>query len=274
MSYFLSDKKTIITCHRNADFDAVCSLFAISYFFPTAQIVYPGSQEKAVQTFIDEIITPLFTYVSPKEADYSNIERLIIVDTSHTTRISHLTTLLEQAFLFSDVDFPQKAKDLEIIIFDHHPQTNILHDFGMVDIVGSTCTLICEELIRLKIDIPCEILHILGLGIYADTGAFTFNSVSARDTKVLTFLIEKGFSPDFVTPYVSRQINKEQLFILNDLVELAKFYDIAGIKFALASANVENFLYDIASLAPMFLEIYPCEVLFMVTSMDGKVSCG
>ncbi len=271
MSYYLSNKKTIITCHRNADFDAVCSLFAISYFFPTAQIVYPGSQEKPVQAFIEEIINPFFNYVSPKEADFSHIERLIIVDTSHTTRITHLSPLLEQAQLLQDVDYPQKANNLEIIIFDHHPQTNIVHDYGVIDIVGSTCTLICEELMRLNMSVPCEILHILGLGLYADTGAFTFNSVSVRDTKALTFLIEKGFCPDFVTPYVSRQINKEQLFILNDLVESAKFYDIAGIKFALASANVENFLYDIASLAPMFLEIYPCEVLFMVTSMDGKV---
>ncbi len=271
MSNYLLSKKTIITCHRNADFDAICSLFAVSYLFPNAQIIYPGSQEKVVQEFVNEIIIPLFSFVSPKEADFDDIERLVIVDTSHTSRLTHLSPLFQQVGLSDDIDELQKANNLEVIVFDHHPQTNILKDFGIISIAGSTCTLICEELQRLQFDLPCELIHLLGLGLYADTGAFTFNSVSDRDAKALTFLLQKGFTPDFVTPYVGRQINKEQLFILNDLVESAKFYDIAGVKFALANANVENFLYDIASLAPMFLEIYPCEVLFMVTTMDGKV---
>ena len=87
----------------------------------------------------------------------------------------------------------------------------------------------------------------------------------------MSWLLTQGFEPDFVTAYVNKQINKEQLFALNDLVESAQFYDVAGIKFILASSKFEECLYDIASLTPLFLEIYPCDVLFMVAAMDGKV---
>lgn len=271
MSIAYPEKKTLITCHRNADFDALCSLFAVSVFFPNAQIVYPGSQEKIVQAFMHEVIDPLFAYVSPKEADFENIERLVVVDTSHTSRLTHIQPLLDRCGLKHDCDAEQECRGLEVVIFDHHPQTNIKADSGKIDIVGSTATLICEEIQKHSKNVPCEFLHLLGLGLYSDTGAFTYNSVTVRETKVLTWLVEQGFEPDFVTPYVSKQINKEQLFALNDLVESAQFYDIAGIKFALASSKFEECLYDIASLTPLFLEIYPCDVLFMVAAMDGKV---
>lgn len=264
-------KKTLITCHQNADFDAICSLFAISCFFPDAQVVYPGSQEKIVQAFVHEVINPLFSYTAPKDADFDNVERLVIVDTSHTGRLTHIHGLLEKAGLLRNTETMQKSNDMEIVIFDHHPQTNIEKHSGRIEIVGSTSTLICEEIQRTNVSIPCEILHLLGLGLYSDTGAFTYNSVTVRDTKALTWLIEQGFEPDFVTSYVSKQINKEQLFALNDLVESARFYDIAGIKFILASSKFEEELYDIASLTSLFLEIYPCDVLFMVAAMDGKV---
>ena len=269
MSYPL--KKTLITCHQNADFDALCSLFSVSLFFPGAQIVYPGSQEKIVQAFVHEVIDPLFFYITPKEADYENIERLVVVDTSHTSRLTHIQPLLDRLGFKQNCDELQECGDIEIIVFDHHPQTNIKAHGGRIELVGSTATLICEKIQKECENIPCEFLHLLGLGLYSDTGAFTYNSVTPRETRVLTWLVEQGFEPDFVTPYVSKQINKEQLFALNDLVESARFYDIAGIKFALASSKFEECLYDIASLTPLFLEIYPCDVLFMVAAMDGKV---
>lgn len=264
-------KKTLITCHRNADFDALCSLFAVSYFYPDAQIVYPGSQEKIVHAFMHEVIDPLFDYVNPKDVDFEGIERLVIIDTSHTSRLTHIQPLLDREGLKHDVDEEQESKNLEIIIYDHHPKRNIKPHGGVRDDVGSTSTLICEELQKNPKNFPSELLCLLGLGIYSDTGAFTYNSVTTRETKALTWLLEQGFEPDFVTPYVNKQIDKEQLFALNDLVESAKFYDIAGIKFVLASSKFEECLYDIASLTPLFLEIYPCDVLFMVATMDGKV---
>ena len=264
-------KKTLITCHGNADFDALCSLFCISFFYPDAQIVYPGSQEKLVHAFMREVIDPLFSYVNPKDADFENIERLVIVDTSHTNRLRHIQPLLDRAGIKYDADEEQDCKNLEIIIYDHHPKRNIKPHGGVCEEVGSTCTLICEEIQKKIQKFPCEFLCLLGLGIYSDTGAFTYNSVTPREAKVLTWLLEQGFEPNFVTSYVNKQINKEQLFALNDLVESARFYDIAGIKFILANSKFEECLYDIASLTSLFLEIYPCDVLFLVAAMDGKV---
>ncbi len=264
-------KKTLVTCHRNADFDALCSLFSMSFFYPDAQIVYPGSQEKIVQAFVHEVIDPLFNYVNPKDIDFEGIERLVVVDTSHTSRLTHIQPLLDRAGFKHDVEEEQENQELEVIIYDHHPQTNIKASGGRIEIVGSTCTLICEELQRNSRNIHDEALCLLGLGLYSDTGAFTYNSVTTREAQALSWLLTQGFEPDFVTAYVNKQINKEQLFALNDLVESAQFYDVAGIKFILASSKFEECLYDIASLTPLFLEIYPCDVLFMVAAMDGKV---
>ena len=248
-----------------------CVPYSACLFYPDAQIVYPGSQEKIVQAFVHEVIDPLFNYVNPKDIDFEGIERLVVVDTSHTSRLTHIQPLLDRAGFKHDVEEEQENQELEVIIYDHHPQTNIKASGGRIEIVGSTCTLICEELQRNNRNIPGEALCLLGLGLYSDTGAFTYNSVTTREAQALSWLLTQGFEPDFVTAYVNKQINKEQLFALNDLVESAQFYDVAGIKFILASSKFEECLYDIASLTPLFLEIYPCDVLFMVAAMDGKV---
>ena len=45
---------TIISCHVNADFDALASMLAAQKLYPEAKLVFPGSQEKNVRRFLNE----------------------------------------------------------------------------------------------------------------------------------------------------------------------------------------------------------------------------
>ena len=46
---------TIITTHVNADFDALASMLAAQKLYPEALVVFPGSQEKNLKNFFNQL---------------------------------------------------------------------------------------------------------------------------------------------------------------------------------------------------------------------------
>ncbi len=263
-------KKTIITCHHNADFDALTSLIGISIFFPEAQLIFPGSQEKVVQTFFEDVVNPLFNFFLPKDADFEDIERLVVVDTNNFERISHLTPLLERHKLVSNQKTENHFNSLEIIVFDHHPKGDIVAQGGNIEMVGSTSTLVIEEIKSVFGKIPCELANILGLGIYIDTGSFSYVSTTQRDYLAAAWIMEHGFLPDFAGQYTHRNLNKEQLSVLTSLVDSAKIMEVAGLKFVIVFARIDFYLSDFATLAPKIMDLVPCDVLFALASMKNS----
>ena len=47
--------ETLITCHSNADSDAIGALAGALLLYPDAVLLFPGSQEKQIQDFYDEV---------------------------------------------------------------------------------------------------------------------------------------------------------------------------------------------------------------------------
>ena len=47
---------TVITCHANADNDALASLVGALTLYPDAVLLFPGSQERQVQDFYEEAV--------------------------------------------------------------------------------------------------------------------------------------------------------------------------------------------------------------------------
>ena len=54
-------------------------------------------------------------------------------------------------------------------------------DVTHIGTTGSTCTLICQALQERGITPACQEATFLGLGIYGDTGAFTYTSTKPED---------------------------------------------------------------------------------------------
>lgn len=161
--------KEIITTHMNADFDALASMIAAKKLYPEATLVFPGSQEKNLRNFFLHSTSYIFNFTKIKQINFDKIKRLILVDTRQRSRIGKFADLLEN-------------KDIEIHIYDHHPDSD--EDIrGTVEIIqetGST-TAILTEIIRDKgLSITPDEATIMCLGIHEDTGSFTFSSKRPR----------------------------------------------------------------------------------------------
>lgn len=253
-------KVTAITCHQNADFDALASLIGASLLYPGATLIFPGTQERALQQFYEDALRWLYDFVSPREADLSRVERLVIVDARQAERIPHVRPLLERP-------------GMEIHIWDHHPcgEECIRATEEHVEMLGSTCTLLARAVRERGIPLGCEDASLLGLGIYGDTGAFTYVSTTPEDFAAASWLLGRGMDLALIAGLVRHDLTREQLKALNDLLESAELHDLGGVSLALAHARMDRYMNDFATLAPRFMDMQPCKVFFALGAMEDVV---
>lgn len=253
---------TVITCHRNADFDAVAALIGASLLYPGAALVFPGTQEKPLQAFYEDALQYLYTFTPARDIDPDAVRRLVVVDTRQADRIPHVRSLLDKP-------------GLEIHVWDHHPDgEGMVHaDFARVDAreVGATSTLLAEEIERRGLEPHCEEATVLGLGIYGDTGSFSFTSTTARDYRAAAWLKGWGMDLGVIAGLVRQDLTRDQLRTLNDLLESAEMHELGGSTLAVAGARIDGYLNDFATLAPRFMELQPCQVLFALGAMEDKI---
>ena len=199
---------TVITTHINADFDAVASMLAAQKLYPDAQVVFPGSQEKNLRNFFVNSMAYLFNMVDIKEVEFDRVTRLVLVDTRQPNRIGKLAKLLERS-------------EIEIHTYDHHPDklNDIKGDKEVVRLTGATVTILTSIIQEKGITINADEATIMCLGLYEDTGSFTFPSTTEEDFKVAAFLLSRGANLNIVSNMMSREINPEQVSLLNEMIQ-------------------------------------------------------
>jgi len=254
------DKLTVITTHINADFDALASMLAAQKLYPDSLVVFPGSQEKNLRNFFIQSMVYLLNITSVKEIDMARIDRLVLVDTKQPHRIGLFESILDRS-------------DLQIHIYDHHPpmENDIAGEVTVQETVGATVTLLTHILKQKKINITPDEATIMCLGIYEDTGSFTFPSTTEKDFRAAAFLLSKGANLNMIANLISREISPEQVGILNDMIQASSRYDINGIEVVLTSVTTDQYVPDFAFLVHKMVKMEDLAVIFAIAQMENKV---
>lgn len=251
---------TVVTTHVNADFDAMASMLAAQKLYPGALVVFPGSQEKNLRNFFIQSMVYLFNLAEIRDIELADVRRLILVDTRRQDRIGILSQVL-------------KNPDLEIHIYDHHPDSanDIRGQVEAIQSTGATVTIL-TELIRGKgISITPEEATIMCLGIYEDTGSFTFTSTTSDDLGAAAYLVSKGANINVVANLISREISPEQISHLNDLIQAASHYRINGVDIVVTSIRLDHYLPDFAFLIHKMVKMEDINAIFALAQMESKV---
>ncbi len=256
------DKKdlTIITTHINADFDALASMLAAQKLYPDSLVVFPGSQEKNLRNFFINSMAYLFNMADIKDIKFSDIKRLVLVDTKQSKRIGKLSSLL-------------KRKDIDIHIYDHHPAMadDIKGHFEVNRITGATVTILTEIIKEKSIEISPDEATIMCLGIYEDTGSFAFSSTTERDFSAAAFLLSKGANLNIISNLIAREISTEQVALLNDIIQAATRYNIHGIEVVTTSITTDHFVPDFAFLVHKMVKMENLNAIFAFARMENKI---
>ena len=256
---------TLITCHSNADFDALAAMCAAALIYGPCDVLFPGTQEANLQTFYQELkerpgAAPGCTFLDDRVPDFSKYGRLVAVDTRRRSRLRHVWPLLDNP-------------GTRIEVWDHHPETSddVHAHVCHAEICGAVTTLLIEEIQKLNIAVPRETATVLGLGIYSDTGSFSFSSVTQRDFAAAGWLLGRGMDINIISEKTAFSMTKEHIRALNALLESAQTYHINGADVVLAEATLDSYLDDFACLAHKMMEMEKFDILFAIGRMDDRI---
>lgn len=253
-------RSTIITTHMNADLDGIASLLAAQKLYPESIVVFPGSHESGPKNFFVESMAYLYNMADIEELDFSSVERLVLVDTRRKERIGRLSELLEQPHM-------------DVHIYDHHPPADddIKPSMNVYESTGATVTILTHIIKKKKIPVSAEEATVMCLGIYEDTGSFTFSSTTEKDFSAAAFLVSKGANLNIISDMISREITPDQVLILNDMIQSAAYHRISGIDVVLTSISTEEFIPDFAFLVHKMLKMESLNAIFAVVRMGSKI---
>lgn len=249
----------IITTHLNADFDALASTIAAKKYYPDALIIFPGAQEKSVHDFLAT------SYKLPdikklKDIDLQKISRLILVDAKSPDRVGRFSEILGR-------------KGLIVHIYDHHPHTenDIRGQEEIINNVGATTTIFVEMMKKDGIEITPADATVFMLGIYEETGSLIFPSTTVRDLSAAAYLLKKGANLNIVSSFITRELEPEEIDLLNELIHSAKEYVIHDIRIKIAKAARETYMRDIAALAHKMRDIEDVDAIFILVMMEDRI---
>ena len=235
-------------------------MLAAQKLYPEAVILFPGSQEKNLRDFFIHSMGYLFNMADPASIDFSCATRLVVVDTRQKSRLAGVDALLEK-------------KDLNIDIYDHHPPMpgEIKSTTEVSKLYGATTTIMCELLREKKIPITSDEATVMALGIYEDTGSFTYASTTQADLEQAGFLVSCGACLSTIASLVVKEMKTEQVTWLNELINEMTPVVINGIKIHLSAIAASDYIPDLASIVQKIVRMENLDCFFALVLMGAKV---
>jgi tRNA nucleotidyltransferase (CCA-adding enzyme) len=251
---------TVITTHLNADFDAVGSMLAAQKLYPDSIVVIPGFHEKYSRHFFVDAMAYLFNMADANAIDDKAVKRLVVVDTRQAGRIGDLARLLER-------------DGIEIHVYDHHPalENDIQADYEIFRATGANVTLLIEIIQEQGLAVMPDEATIMCLGIYEDTGSFTFPSTTPDDFAAAGYLVSKGANLPTISNLLAKEMDADQIHLLNDLIHCMMHHNINGVNVVTTSVTCENYVHDLAFLVQKILKIENLNAIIAIAQMRNKI---
>lgn len=259
----MADKRvatTIVTGHANADYDCFSAIVAAGKLYPDAVLIFPGSQERGLRNFYIESAIYLFNFVAAKDVDLTRVQTLVVVDTRQRHRLAHVAQVFDNP-------------GLVIHTYDHHPDSpdDLPAQLSVWKPWGSCAAVITREIMDRKAEVGPEEATAIALGIYEDTGSFTFGSTTEHDLAAAAWLRGRGMDLEVISELITRELTAQQVGILNTLLESAVTHVIGGKEIVVAEASMDHYVGDFAVLAHKFMEMENCKVLLALGRMEDRI---
>ena len=251
----------IIAGHTNMDFDCLASMVAAGLLYPDFTPVFPDNAERAVRDYINrEKLGISYLFASQLETPCT---QMILVDNNDLNR-----TGIPEEFI---------GKCSVVYVYDHHPETGEWLEQNRVKGVykpyGANISLLMEEIRKEGIILEEAHVRLFLLGLYEDTGFFSYISLHEADVRAFAELFgmlkEKDIS--YLSRYLVTDLTAEQLSIMDDLAKQSTYLDTANGKIAFCTAEREEYVSNISFVAQRLLVILAVEAVFVLVRLGKTV---
>lgn len=250
----------IIVTHLSSDFDSFAGMVAARKIYPQAQIVLPTAINQNVRKFITLYEDELPPLIDPKGIDFSIVTRVIIIDTRYASRLGPAGKALNN-------------ENVEIIVYDHHQRSHqdlrSTHDYYRE--VGATTTILVDIIKNKKISISPLEATLFTLGIYEDTGSFTYPGTTPEDLEAASFLMKKESNLFVVLKFLNLSLSEDQHGLLEKLIMNYKKIKINEIEILISQAETPGFIEGLSVLTRKLSQIEDVSVVICWAKMKGKI---
>ncbi len=243
----------------NLDFDGLASMVAAKKLYPQAKLILPSKQGKTVERFLAIYRDSLNLY-HPNEINWQEVRTVIMVDIASLQRTGDVAKYIND-------------EEVEFIVYDHHEENdhNVQAKLAKIEKVGATVTLILEKIKTKNISITSFEATIFALGLYTDTGSFTYLTTTPRDLKMASFLIENGANLQVISKFTESPLQEEEQQLLQCFIQQSEEHFIDGVDILIASHQQNEYIGGLAFLSRKALEMTGTDALIFVVEMGKRI---
>jgi tRNA nucleotidyltransferase (CCA-adding enzyme) len=252
----------VIVTHANTDFDAFAAMLAARRLYPGAEIALSGSLNRNVRDFY-RLHADDLAIAEPGRIEPAEIERLIVVETSHPQRLG---------------EFEAVARDpeVEVVLFDHHVGEEL--DWVRGENVvrsedGALTTTMVAILAEREIGVRPIEATAFALGIHEDTGSLGYAGTTIRDAEALAWCLRHGASQEMVAQYLHTPLAERERALLDALMAGLEPHEAGGYEVLLAALNWPEYVDGISNLAHKIVDLTDCRALVCLVEMEERVFC-
>jgi tRNA nucleotidyltransferase (CCA-adding enzyme) len=250
----------IIIGHSNMDLDSIGALVLARRLFPDHRPVRSRFIHPAARNLYN-LYRYHLDFMPAHELKDQAVEEIIIVDTRSSRQV-------EEYF----AHIPDFSGRIEV--FDHHaaaacdlPRAR-LHDGPY----GATTTLLGLQYVELGMTLSPEDATIALAGIYADTGNFTHETVTAADFQVASFLLRHHASLRLVKTFLTPLKAKHQVALFYELLNTLSYKRIHGHSVLLGLCEMEKQASGLADIVDQVFGVENPDALFAVFAFKKEQS--
>ncbi len=237
-------------------------MVAAHKLFPHAMLAFPGGAQESVRNFLATHDIPISKV---NDVPLENITDLILVDTQEPERLGPFQPLCSRP-------------NVQIHVFDHHPEESgtlgeaFCPKTKHVKSVGATVTVMVQELQKAKVEISPSEATLLAIGLYEETGFFSYSSTTAEDLQAGAVVLQWGADLRAVADLLKSPVKPEEIELLHDLLQSSETLYLDQYKVLLVSATSEAYRGDYADVIHRLAELPEIDAVISAIAMDEKVS--
>jgi len=251
---------SIITTHRNTDFDALASVAAANLLYPDAKPVLPRNLNPNVKAFLS-LHKELFRMYAPNEICLDTVKHLVVVDINRWGRLEGLNGLANR-------------DDLEIILWDHHLlDTDILADWKCQEAMGATISLLVRRLQAEKMRLTPIQATLFLIGLYEDTGQLTFAGTRSDDARAAAYLLDNGADLGVLSSFLRPGYGTAHKDVLFKMLEKASPMTLNNYKISIVQITIDGHIDGLATVVRMFRELMNLDAVFGIFISNQNKKC-
>ncbi len=160
------------------------------------------------------------------------------------------------------------SEQTKVIVYDHHPlreDINPAWELHMTQSGANTSQLVA--LIQAKgLTLTPVQANVLAMGLYEDTGAFTYGSTTPDDLTAASFCLAQGADPDILSHYLYPPLSKSQRELYDRLLRAVETTNVEGQTILTAKANALDVKDEISSVAHKLRDVLNPDALLLLVA--------